>query len=49
MGFVKNSLFTIYKSLILFKIDYDSLIYNSANPNILRTIDHIHNEESDFL
>ncbi|CAI6345322.1 unnamed protein product [Macrosiphum euphorbiae] len=43
-GSEKNSLLTIYKSLILSKIDYGSLIYYSANSNILRTIDPIHNE-----
>jgi len=40
----KNSLLIIYKSLILSKIDFCSLFYYSANYNILRTIDPIHNE-----
>lgn len=43
-GSETHSLLTIYKSLILSKIDYGSLIYYSANSNILRIIDPIHNE-----
>ncbi|CAI6342733.1 unnamed protein product [Macrosiphum euphorbiae] len=43
-GSEKNTLITIYKSLIVSKIDYGSLIYYSANHNILRTIDPVHNE-----
>lgn len=34
----------IYESLILSQIKYGSLIYNTANLNLLKTLDPIHNE-----
>ncbi|XP_076629123.1 uncharacterized protein LOC143345647 [Colletes latitarsis] len=33
----------IYQALIRSKLDYGSIVYNSAKPNILKTIDSIHN------
>jgi len=40
----KNSLMLIYKALILSRIDYGSIIYNSAKPNIKQIINPIHNQ-----
>ena len=40
----KNSLILIYKALILSRIDYGSIIYNSAKPNIKQIINPIHNQ-----
>ncbi|XP_031359489.1 uncharacterized protein LOC116183031 [Photinus pyralis] len=41
-GADKNTLKLLYKTLILSKIDYGSIIYGAANKNILKTIDAIH-------
>lgn len=38
------SLITINKSLNLFKIAYESQIYNTAKPNPLKILDPLHNE-----
>lgn len=43
-GTKKNNLLAIYKSLILFIIDYDPIIYFSVKPNIINIIDPIYNE-----
>lgn len=43
-GAEKNSLILIYKALILSKIDYGSIIYNSAKSNIKQILNPIHNE-----
>jgi len=42
-GADKNSLILINKALILSRIDYGSIIYNSAKPNIKQIINSIHN------
>jgi len=43
-GANQKPLLSIYKSLILSKIKYGSLIYNTAKPNLLKILDPIHNE-----
>lgn len=43
-GANKNSHLTVYKSLILSKIDYGFIIYNSAKPSVTKMTDPIHNE-----
>jgi len=43
-GANQKSLLTIYKSFILSKIKYGSLIYNSAKPNLFKNLDPIHNK-----
>jgi hypothetical protein len=40
----KNSLMLIYKAVILSRIDYGSIIYNLAKPNIKQIINPIHNQ-----
>lgn len=42
-GAIKYSLILIYKTLILSKIDYGSIIYNSAKPNTKLILNPIHN------
>jgi len=44
-GTNQKSLLTIYKSLTLYKIKYGSQIYNTAELNLLKILDPIHNEE----
>eukprot|EP00102_Acyrthosiphon_pisum_P021430 XP_016658640.1 PREDICTED: RNA-directed DNA polymerase from mobile element jockey-like [Acyrthosiphon pisum] len=39
-----KSLLNIYKSLILSRINYGSIIYNSAKENLLKILDPLHNE-----
>lgn len=41
---IQNSLLNIYKSLILSRTQYVSIIYNIVNPNLLKIFDPIHNE-----
>lgn len=43
-GADKDSLLLIYKALILSRIDYGSIIYNSAKPNIKQILNPIHNQ-----
>lgn len=43
-GSDKNSLLTLYKSLIRPKIDYGAQIYSSAKPSILKILDTIQNQ-----
>jgi len=43
-GADKESLLLIYKALILSRIDYGSIIYNSAKPNIKQILNPIHNQ-----
>lgn len=43
-GAEKDSLLLIYKALILSGIDYGSIIYNSAKPNIKQILNPIHNQ-----
>jgi len=43
-GAEKNSLLIIYKSLILSKLNYGSIIYSTAKPKTLQTIYPIHNK-----
>ncbi|XP_025416794.1 uncharacterized protein LOC112688000 [Sipha flava] len=38
-----NILIKLYRSLVRSKLDYGSICYTNANPNILKTIDIIHN------
>lgn len=42
-GADKNTLLTIYKTIIRSKIDYGSIFYNTASKNILTKIDRIQN------
>jgi hypothetical protein len=42
-GAESNILINLYRSLVRFKLDYGSICYTNANPNILKTIDIIHN------
>ncbi|KAF0714903.1 Uncharacterized protein FWK35_00034389 [Aphis craccivora] len=43
-GAEKDSLLLIYKALILSRIDYGFIIYNSAKPNIKQILNPIHNQ-----
>lgn len=43
-GAETKTLISIYKALILFLIDYGSIIYNSAKPKTLKSLDPIHNQ-----
>ncbi|KAF0757674.1 Uncharacterized protein FWK35_00013692, partial [Aphis craccivora] len=43
-GANQKSLINIYKSLILSKTKYGSIIYNTAKPNLLKILNPIHNE-----
>ena len=42
-GAESNILINLYRSLVRSKLDYGSICYTNANPNILKTIDIIHN------
>lgn len=44
LGADTESLLNIYKSLILSRINYGSIIYNTANENLLKILDPLHNE-----
>ncbi|KAE9522857.1 hypothetical protein AGLY_016746 [Aphis glycines] len=41
-GAESNVLINLYRSLVRSKLDYGSICYSNANPNILKTIDVIH-------
>lgn len=43
-GAEKNSLLLLYKALILSKIEYGSIIYDSAKSNIKQILNPIHNQ-----